>query len=152
MTPDATTLPTPDAAALAREAATLARYLLPQAGATLRAPDVAARVTRHYAAAVARHHLPLLADAAGVRGEMSLSALWVWDGLFAPEPGRTRVRQRLLLMSAILEAQPELSAWFLPPDVGFVGALWQVVHASMGTAVSGVLSLALRLTRRGPHA
>lgn len=134
---------------LALESLTLARYVLPDARMMLHDSSLAARIAGDYRAAVRRHGLAPLADTLGAGDRIGTLALWAWDGLFAPESGRTLVRQRLLLMTAILESQPELAPRFLPRNMSRLTVLWTLFAASFGTAVSAMLSLGLRVARRG---
>ena len=131
--------------ALATEAAVLAAYLLPEADVVLSVPRIAQRVARDYGAAMEHHGLTSLRDVLGRTGPVRVATLLAWDGLFAPDPARTLVRQRLLLMTAILESQPELAAYFLPRDMSRLAVVWTLAGASLGSALSALLSLGLRV-------
>jgi hypothetical protein len=141
----------PDSSAAHGEGLELAKYLLPPARTLLRSnPALAARVADDYARALQRHRRPTLSHALCEGRSIDAVDLWAWEGAAAPEPGRSLVRQHLLLTSAILESQPELAPYFLPGDVSRPRVVWRLVTAITGTAVAWAFSLRLRLrpTRR----
>lgn len=135
------------------EALALARYLLPKARPLLGpGARLSARVAGDYARALRRHRRPTLRQA--LRGGRPLNAatLWAWEGALAPPAQRSRVRQHLLLMSAILESQPELAPHFLPRNVTRAQAVWALFRVALATAAAGALSLRLVAGRRTSHA
>jgi hypothetical protein len=141
----------PQRSDLHREALVLARYLLPQAHPRLVADhELSARVASEYARALDRHQRPSLSQSLGQGRPIAASDLWAWEGAAAPEPGRSIVRQHLLLISAILESRPELAAYFLPSDVTLPRVVLRFTAVAVGTAAAALRSLALRLrpTRR----